>query len=388
VILGRLTGKTEDPVHFVKAIYDATEDVTLEVENLVAGKYILFAQNDCKEFHHFYLDSYAHVEIKLEVVPDRFEGKFLELILSSCARNQGKMMNYARSRHPEIKRCFCLKETKSGYGCMYYQNDSEFCTFIDEVTFPKFEGLTLMPPYSGSSYKVSVPPLSRKAVVFKRDSSLAPSQISVKATPKFEIPSDEKDLSKLVESKGKKNAVTFQGKTYDIFWYFEHGNFLFVNETKTDDCRIVFKFTIDNEDPVNWDFKLGHGERVLKEMKPKGSFKYTYGFVVTHNIEKVDDVAASIREKGVKGQAGSLKIYYYYLKHGNNYLWLFDNEDTKGYKLTCNFKLTNIALDDEPEGAVSWTVDLASGVHIIRKMTQVNKSKHFTFSLSMKLAYL
>jgi len=383
-----LTGKTEDPVHFVKAIYDATEDVTLEVENLVAGKYILFVQNDCKEFHHFYLDSYAPVEIKLEVVPDRFEGKFLELILSSCARNHGKMMNYARSRHPEIKRCFCLSETKSGYGCMYYQNDSEFCTFIDEVNFPKFEGLTLMPPYSGNSYKVSVPPLSRKAVVLKRDSSLAPSQISVKATPKFELPSDEKYLSKLVESKGKKNVVTFQGKTYDIFWYFEHGNFLFVNETKTEDCRIVFKFTIDNEDPVAWDFKLGHGERVLKEMKPKGAFKYTYGFVVTHNIESVDDVATSIREKGVKGQVGSLKIYYYYLKHGKNYLMLFDNEDTKGYKLTCNFKLTNIALEDEPEGAVSWTVDLPSGAHIIRKMTQVIESKKFTFSLSMKVAYL
>jgi len=326
--------------------------------------------------------------LKLEKEPDRFGGKFLELILSSCARDHGRMTTYERSRQPDIKRCFCLSETKSGYGCMYYQNDSEFCTLKEEVTFTKFQGLTLMPPYSGNSYEVTVPPRSRKAVVLKRDSSLAPSQISVKAIPKFELPNEEKDVIKIVQSKGKKNAVTFNGKTYDIFWYFAAGNFLFVNETKTDDCRVIFKFTIENEDSVSWDFKLNRGEQVLKEFKPKGSFKYTYRFIVTQDIESVDDVPGMIREKGKKGRAGSLEIYYYYLQHGNNYLWLFDNEDSKGYKLTCNFKLTNLALDDEPEGAVSWTVELPSGAHIMRRMTKVIESKPFTFSLSMSVAGL
>jgi len=390
VILGRLTDQKEsgNPVDFIKAVYDATEDVTLEVRNASAGKYILFVQNDCKEQHHFYLDSYAKTKLKLEKEPDRFGGKFLELILSSCARDHGRMTTYERSRQPDIKRCFCLGETKSGYGCMYYQNDSEFCTLKEEVTFTKFQGLTLMPPYAGNSYKVTVPPRSRKAIVLKRDSSTAPSQISVKATPKFEFPTEEKDVIKRVQSAAKKNIVTFNGKTYDIFWYFDAGNFLFVNETNADDCQVVFNFTIENEDPVKWHFKLNHGEQVLKEFKPKGSFKYTYSFIVTPDIESVDDVPALIREKGKKGQAGELKIYYYYLQHGNNYLWLFDNEDSKGYKLTCNFTLTNLSLDDEPEGAASWTVELPSGAHIRRKMTKVIESKPFTFKLRMSVAGL
>jgi len=387
VILGRLTDKTADsghPVDFVKAIYDTREDVTLEVTNVSAGKYIIFVQNDCKEFHHFFLDSYAKAETKLEIIPDPFGGKFLELILSSCAREQ-KMMTYERSGQPDIKRFACLNETNSGYGCIYYQNDSEFCTLKEEVTFKKFEGLSLFPPYSGSSYEVTVPPHSTKAVVFKRDNSLAVSQLSVKGIPKFEFPNEGKELIKMVQSKGKKNAVTYNGKTYDIFWYFTAENFLFVNETK-EDCRVIFKFTIENEDPVTWDFRLSCGEQVLKD-KPKGSFKYTYGFVVTQDIESVDDVPRMIREKGKKGQAGSLEIYYYYLQHGNNYLWLFDSEDSKGYKLTCNFKLTNLALDDELEGAGSWTVELPPGAHIMRKMTII-ESKPFNFDLSMSVAGL
>jgi len=245
-----------------------------------------------------------------------------------------------------------------------------------------------MPPYSGNAYEITVPPRSKKAVVLKRDSSTAPSQISIKATPKFELPSEEKDVIKIVKSKGRKNAVTFNDKTYDIFWYFAAGNFFFINETKTYNCRVIFQFTIDKKDTVNWDFKLNHGEQVLKEFKPNGSFKYTYRFSVTQDIGSVADVPAHIRENGKKGKVGSLGVCYYYLQSGNKYLWLFDNEDSKGYKLTCKYKLTNLALDGEPEGADSWTVELPTGAHILRKMTRVIESKPFTFSLSMSCARL
>jgi len=202
------------------------------------------------------------------------------------------------------------------------------------------------------------------------------------------VPNEEKDVIQRLQSTAKKNAVTFNGKTYDIFWYYDAGNFLFVNETKADDCQVIIKFTTENEDPVNWDFKVNHGEQVQREFKPKGSFKYTYSFIVEKCLESVDDVPGMIRENAKKEQVGSLGIYYYYLQNGNNYLWLFDNEDSKGYKLTCNFKLTNVALDDEPEGAVSWTVELPTGAHIMRKMTRLIESKPFTFGLSMSIAGL
>merc|ERR1712136_658150 len=95
---------------------------------------------------------------------------------------------------------------------------------------------------------------------------------------------------KMVESKGKKNQVTHNGKTYDIFWYHDRKKFLFVNRTKKEECQVIFDFELDGEDPVHWDFKVGPGEHVLKEINPKGGFKIKCRFVVAPVSEEKGEI--------------------------------------------------------------------------------------------------
>jgi len=387
VILGRMTGKgldTGDPIEFIHAAYGEAEDITVDVDKLIAGQYIIFVQGDWKERRHCYFNSYNKDDITFEIADDWFDGNFLEYILASACKLKGTMTSYERSNQPKILRCLSLSDTKMGYGCMYYENNSEFCTLQEKVEFTKFKGMSLMPPFSGNGYEVTVPPHSTKVVVLRRDAATAVSQLSIKAKPAFLLPTSDEDVAQMVESKGKKQAVTQGDKTYDIFWYSDNGNFLFVNETTSDECQVVFNFKFEGKDTVTWDFVLPPGERAVKELNAKCAYSYGYRFTVKRLIGSDDELYELIREKGTKGQVGTMQIFYYYYYYGNEYLWLYDNTGAKNFKLGCTFELTNLALKDEPTGASSWTVELTSGATVLRKMTVV-EPKPFTFSMSMSV---
>ena len=47
------------------------------------------------------------------------------------------------------------------------KNDETDCTIVEEVNFPKFDGLSLVAPEEGDSYKMEVPPGEQKIVMVK-----------------------------------------------------------------------------------------------------------------------------------------------------------------------------------------------------------------------------
>lgn len=50
---------------------------------------------------------------------------------------------------------------------MIFKNESE-CGYKEDVSYPKFEGLTLMEPYSGKSYSISVPAGETKVILIRQ----------------------------------------------------------------------------------------------------------------------------------------------------------------------------------------------------------------------------
>merc|ERR1712233_302978 len=329
IILGRFTGDEGTPVEFVDAAYGTFEDLTLDCHGTIeVGKYVIFIEIDWDEKATAFFNSYDEIELTFNKVEDPFNGKFLEHIVASVCKKKGNMMTYERSNQPNIKRCLSLSDTSSGYGCMYYENNTEFVTLKETVEFTDFKGLELLPPYSGNKYTISVAPQSTGVVVLRRISPQVQSALSIRARPSFQQPRS-KDY---VKTKGKKSQVEANKKQYNMYWYHNGLDFLFENKTDDEVLQVVFNFK--------------------------------------------------------KGTVGQYHIDYYYYNHGNQYLWLYDNtNESVAFRLTSTFKLENLRLEDEPEGANSWTVSLNPKASVLRKMSVI-EAKPFKFSLSMSVSKL
>ena len=60
------------------------------------------------------------------------------------------------------------KVTPEGFAYIYFQNNEEDSTLIEDVKYTKFDGLQLMPPYSGTSYFVQAEPMTQKIILIKK----------------------------------------------------------------------------------------------------------------------------------------------------------------------------------------------------------------------------
>jgi len=58
--------------------------------------------------------------------------------------------------------------TPEGYTYIYLENKEEDSTLLNDVKYTQFDGLTLLPPYSGTSYSLVVGPGENKIVLLKQ----------------------------------------------------------------------------------------------------------------------------------------------------------------------------------------------------------------------------
>ena len=67
---------------------------------------------------------------------------------------------------PGVKKYSCSKSGE-GYNWILVKNEEIDVTLIEEVKYPKFDGLTLVAPEKGDSFKMEVPPGEQKLVMIK-----------------------------------------------------------------------------------------------------------------------------------------------------------------------------------------------------------------------------
>jgi hypothetical protein len=68
---------------------------------------------------------------------------------------------------PLIKKYKCFGP--EGYGFIIIENDEEEASLKEKVTFNTFTGLEFLPPETGESYDILVPPGGNKTIVIKAD---------------------------------------------------------------------------------------------------------------------------------------------------------------------------------------------------------------------------
>jgi len=72
-----------------------------------------------------------------------------------------------------------------------------------------------------------------------------------------------------------------------------------------------------------------------------------------------------------------------------HYYFLFENwEKKKTFKGTFNFVLENLRIEDEPQGATSFRVELVPGASLTKKITRVDPVKESKYKCSYSYCFV
>ena len=143
--------------------------------------------------------TYSNGQIELTQLDKEKYPKILEKIYISCAKKENQVFKFSNDGAPK-----CLKysnTTAEGYTYIYIENNEDDTTLIENVNYTKFEGLKLLEPFSGTSYKVKVGPGKRQIVLIKQ---LELNRYNLIFSYHSNFQFGEKSLLKLTKTKGKK----------------------------------------------------------------------------------------------------------------------------------------------------------------------------------------
>ena len=164
------------------------------------GEYLIFTELD-KNLNEALtvISTYSNGQIELLKLDNEKYPKILEKIYISCAKKENQVFKFSNDGAPK-----CLKysnTTAEGYTYIYIENNEDDTTLIENVNYTKFEGLKLLEPFSGTSYKVKVGPGKRQIVLIKQ---LELNRYNLIFSYHSNFQFGEKSLLKLTKTKGKK----------------------------------------------------------------------------------------------------------------------------------------------------------------------------------------
>ena len=114
------------------------------------------------------VSTYSDAKIELKILDNNnYFPKILEkMCISLAKKNQAKVYCYENEGAPN---CFKYSDfCQIGYSYIYVENNEKDATLIENVNYTKFEGVKLVEPYSGTSYKLKVGPGENQIVLIKQ----------------------------------------------------------------------------------------------------------------------------------------------------------------------------------------------------------------------------
>lgn len=170
-----------------------------EERNFDPGDYLIFTELDKNiTDSQTVISMYSNGNVTLQELNIKNYPKILEDIYISCAKMQNQVFKFSNDGAPN-----CLKYSNTsaeGYTYIYIENNEEDTTLIENVNYTKFEGLKLLEPFTGTSYKVSVGPGKRQIVLIKQ-LELSGYNLIFSYHSNFQF--GEKSILNLTKTKGK-----------------------------------------------------------------------------------------------------------------------------------------------------------------------------------------
>ena len=239
-------------IEYINGKMGQEREIVLEHQLKYKGEeYLLFCQLDkIPKKSDFVISTYSSLITELEVIPSENFPNVLEKIYISCAKQSGK------PDHLENGSIQCYKysyTTAEGYSYIYIENHENDATYIEDIKYTKFDGLKLLPPFSGTSYHIEVGPHSHKIILIKH---LDLSEYSIIFSYQSNILYGKKTLIKYTKEKGKQKKRTdkkTKSETDIIVYTYKYSfGLCYYYENKTTDKRLKEKINITNNSNIEF----------------------------------------------------------------------------------------------------------------------------------------
>lgn len=259
-------------------------DTHLECPSLSQGEYYVYVELDWTENsqeNEFAVTCYGSSQSAF--LRDEKMLFTREMILENAYRSLAlKQQNeivtatdYAKQGQEKYKKYKAF--TPEGFGFTIYKNESEGSTLKERVTFNRFKGLKLLPPFADQEhYEVTVEPGNTVTVLFWCD----PEGYAMSSSTAIQIMHGDSDLKTMLLEQGKKNGRpdTETQEDYGIYQYSMQHNggmaYFYVNGSSNQILDEEIQFTMDGLEiegmPEGTDlveFRLGPGEEKLIKLK-------------------------------------------------------------------------------------------------------------------------
>ena len=239
-------------IQYITGKMGQEREIVLEHQLKYKGEeYLLFCQLDnISKRTKFVISTYSSQITELELIPLENFPNILEKIYISCAKLRGK------PDHLENGSIQCYKysyTTNEGYSYIYIENNENDATYIEDIKYTKFDGLKLLPPFSGTSYHIEVGPHSNQIILIKH---LDLSEYSIIFSYQSNILYGKRTLIKYTKEKGKqKKRIDKKNRSEtDIIVYTYKYSFglCYYYENKTTDKRLKEKINITNNSNIEF----------------------------------------------------------------------------------------------------------------------------------------
>jgi len=132
------------------------EKIITKDYNLPPGEYLIYIEIDwnTERTYNFSFNCYSKYDTFLTFLKNADYPNILENIYKSAAKLNDNKHYFIAEGAPN-----CYKSTKvtpEGYAFIYFNNDEDDSTLVEDVKYTKFDGFKLLSPYTGTSYFIQV----------------------------------------------------------------------------------------------------------------------------------------------------------------------------------------------------------------------------------------
>ena len=102
-------------------------------------EYLLFCELDkIKKPTKYVIQTYSRGEVSLKIIPNSKYPNILEKIYEDCAKAEMKIVDYSKNCHKYAN------DTKEGYSYIFYDNQEEGATLVEDMQFTNFQKFKLL----------------------------------------------------------------------------------------------------------------------------------------------------------------------------------------------------------------------------------------------------
>lgn len=264
--------RQEGGFHYIFGKQSAGDRNTWEVGVFEPGVYVISVEIDWKaDACEFSFSSYGETAPIFDAIEEDIP-LFLEQVYGSTAAQYGKKSDYSVQAAPGAFRYTGVRV--EGYGFFHYQNGADKA-LRETVTFKKFAGLELLPPYAGNRFEITVPPYSQSTVVFRQTDPKGYSMSFSAAVSFHPVANALEAMARAQGTKTKrKDPATKQELDISVYTLQHATGVCYLYENKTQDRRlqetITFRITgleIVGGGTDRMELELGPGEKKLVELR-------------------------------------------------------------------------------------------------------------------------